>query len=316
MIAILGGFGAALMWASSTLTSSRSGRLVGASSTLAWMMLTGMIVATPVALITGPIPALTPELVVWAAGSGVGSVIGLMLVYRGLRFGKVGVVAALASTEGAIAAVIAVVAGERMTVPVGLMLVVIVGGIATVALAANAGEPDQAGVGEGVVLAPGEVALEPAPPTDPKAPSGGWPAWTAERKAAIYGALSAVCFGVAIYSTAKLGASMSPIAAVVPARFVGVVGVFIPLLVAGRLRMTRRAAPMVIWIGIAEVLGNASYVVGASQSIAISAVLASQFAAVAAVAAFVIFGERLSGRQRSGVLAIAVGVALLTLARA
>jgi drug/metabolite transporter (DMT)-like permease len=311
------------MWASSTLTSSRSGRLVGASSTLAWMMLTGMIVATPVALITGPIPAITPELTLWAAGSGIGSVLGLMLVYRGLRFGKVGVVAALASTEGAIAAVIAVAAGEPMTIPIGLMLVVIVGGIATVALAANADEPDQAGVGEGVVMAPRAVAAgadpkssaAPIPPAGASA-SGARTPLTAERKAAIYGALSAICFGVAIYSTAKLGSSMSPIAAVLPARFVGVVGVFIPLALAGRLRLTRRAAPMVIWIGIAEVLGNASYVVGASQSIAISAVLASQFAAVAAVSAFVIFGERLSGRQRSGVVAIAVGVALLTLAKA
>jgi drug/metabolite transporter (DMT)-like permease len=309
MIAILGGFGAALLWASATLTSSRAGRLVGATSTVAWMMLTGLIVATPLALVTGPIPTLTPEVVAWAAGSGIGGVAGLLLVYKGLRLGKVGVVAALASTEGAIAAVIAVVAGEPMTIPVGLMLCVIVGGIATVALAANASEPDQTGVGEGLVVAPSLPAAG-GPGPDAK------PAMAPERKAVVYGAVAALCFGVAIYSTAKLGASMSPIAAVLPARFVGVVGVFIPLAVTGRLRLTRRALPMVVWIGLAEVFGNAVYVVGSSQSIAVAAVLASQFAAVAAVAAFFLFGERLSGRQRSGVVAIALGVALLTLARA
>jgi drug/metabolite transporter (DMT)-like permease len=84
---------------------------------------------------------------------------------------------------------------------------------------------------------------------------------------------------------------------------------------AGRLRMTRRAAPLVVVIGLGEVLGNASYVVGARESIAIAAVLASQFAAVAAVAAFFLFRERLSPRQRSGVVAIAVSVAILTAVR-
>jgi multidrug transporter EmrE-like cation transporter len=69
---------------------------------------------------------------------------------------------------------------------------------------------------------------------------------------------------------------------------------------------------MVILIGAAEVFGNASYVVGSTVSIAISAVLASQFAAVAAVAAFFLFRERLSLGQRSGVVTICLGVALLT----
>ena len=51
------------------------------------------------------------------------------------------------------------------------------------------------------------------------------------------------------------------------------------------------------------------------QSIAIAAVLASQFAAVGAVAAFFLFRERLSVGQRSGVVAIALGVAMLTAVR-
>jgi multidrug transporter EmrE-like cation transporter len=72
---------------------------------------------------------------------------------------------------------------------------------------------------------------------------------------------------------------------------------------------------MVAWIGVAEVFGNASYVIGAGQSIAIAAILASQFAAIAAVTAFILFRERLSVPQRSGVVAIVIGVAVLTLAR-
>jgi drug/metabolite transporter (DMT)-like permease len=291
MIAILGGLTAAVLWASATLTSSRAGRLIGPSSTVAWMMAVGLLVATPLALLTGPVPALTPTLTLWMAGSGVGGVAGLLLVYRGLSLGKVGVVAALASTEGAIAAVASVVAGERMSIPVAAMLCVIAIGIAVVALATGT---------------PAPAAAEPGP-------RGG--RIGSERQAVLLGAAAAVCFGVSIYSTAKVGASMGPIAAVVPVRVVGVAGVFIPLWLSGRLRLTRRAVPMVVLIGTAEVFGNAAYVVGAQQSIAIAAVLASQFAAVAAIAAFALFGERLSLPQRYGVVAIAAGVALLTLVR-
>jgi multidrug transporter EmrE-like cation transporter len=72
---------------------------------------------------------------------------------------------------------------------------------------------------------------------------------------------------------------------------------------------------MVVLIGVAEVLGNASYIVGARGSIAIAAVLASQYAAVAAVGAFFFFGERLSPSQRWGIVVIAVGIAVLTAVR-
>ncbi len=50
---------------------------------------------------------------------------------------------------------------------------------------------------------------------------------------------------------------------------------------------------------------------GATDSIAVVAVLGSQFAAIAAVLAFVLFGERLSRMQLIGVVLIVVGVTLL-----
>ena len=280
MIAILGGLGAAIMWATSNLTSSRSGRLIGSTSTVAWMLFIGLIITAPLALATAPVPPITPELTFWMACSGFGGVIGLLLVYYGLRIGKIGVVTALASTEGGIAAVLAVVAGESLTIPVAVTLCVIAAGIAAVALAA--------GQTSGPVAA-GE-----------------------ERRAVILGALGALAFGVSLYGTGKLGQSMPPLMAVLPVRVCGFAVVFVPMALTGRLRLTRGAVPMVLLIGACEVLGNVSYVIGSTQSIAISAVLASQFAAVAAVGAFFVFHERLSVGQRSGVVAIALGVALLT----
>jgi len=291
------------MWAFSGLTSSRSTRLIGVSSNLAWMMLVGLAIATPLALASGPVPPITPALAGWMATSGITGVVGLLVMYRGLQIGKVGVVAALASTEGAMAAVISVIAGERLTVGAVAMLCVIVAGIATVALATG--------------NAPGAVAASHDPTAGGSPVVGSLSARIGpERRAAMYGAVAAVIFGVNIYSTAELGHSLPTLMAVMPVRVVGVVAVFVPLALAGRLRMVRPAVPMVVLIGALEVFGNSSYVIGSRESIAIAAVLASQFAAVAAVAAFFLFHERLSLGQRSGIVAIALGVAVLSAVQA
>jgi drug/metabolite transporter (DMT)-like permease len=93
---------------------------------------------------------------------------------------------------------------------------------------------------------------------------------------------------------------------------VGVTVVAVPLLCTGRLRVTRAAAPYLVVGGVCEVLGLASFTVGARHGLAVSAVLASQFGAIAAVAGFVAFRERLGRVQVAGIVAIAAGVALLT----
>jgi drug/metabolite transporter (DMT)-like permease len=275
--------------------------MIGASSTVAWMMLVGLAVTTPFALVSGPLPDITPTLALWLTASGVGGVIGMMFLYRGLRIGKIGVVLALASTEGAIAAIISVVAGETLTLASAFVLGVIAIGIAIVALAGGeAVEPAETDATVATVA--GSVAR-------PKT------AAALERRAALFGAAAAIAFGFSVYGTAMAGKSLPLVLAVMPARVVGVALVFVPMAIAGRLRLTRRAVPLVVLVGVGEVLGNASYILGARESIAISSVLASQFAAFAAVAAFFLFRERLSLPQRSGFVAIAIGVAVLTIVR-
>jgi drug/metabolite transporter (DMT)-like permease len=64
--------------------------------------------------------------------------------------------------------------------------------------------------------------------------------------------------------------------------------------------------------GLAEVVGFASFAFGARHGIAVSAVLASQFAAVAAVGGYLLFDERLTRVQLIGVALILSGVATLT----
>lgn len=293
MIAILGGLGAAVLWATANLASSRSSRLIGASSTVAWMMVAGLAVALPLAAASGPVPPITPTLALWLTASGFGSVIGLILVYRGLRIGKIGVVLALTSTEGAIAAVFSIIAGESLSLPIVLVLGLIAVGIATVALA-------------------GESSAAPVDENGTEVVSTGL---NIDQRSALYGGAAAIAFGFSIYGTAQAGISLPVFMAIMPPRVVGVACVFVPMALAGRLQLTRRAVPLILVVAAGEVFGNVSYVLGARDSIAIASVLASQFAAVAAIAAFFIFRERLTPRQRYGFVAIAVGLAILTAVR-
>jgi drug/metabolite transporter (DMT)-like permease len=73
---------------------------------------------------------------------------------------------------------------------------------------------------------------------------------------------------------------------------------------------------LVVLAGLLEALGSGIYVVAASSDIAVAAVLSSQFAAIAAVGGFLLFGERLQRVQVAGVVVVAVGVTALSAVRA
>ena len=281
MIAILGGLGAATAWAIATLTAARASRLIGSPATLAWVMVTGLIVVGPVALARGRPDALDGGALVWLALAGVGNVAGLLLAYSGLRIGKVGVVGPLSSSEGAVAAVIAVVAGERLGIGAGLALAAIVLGIVLVARTPTGVPEDER--------------------DDPRA--------------AFLGLAAAGAFGMGLYATGRASLDLPIAWAVLPPRLLGVAFVTVPLVLAGRLRLTGSAAPYVIASGLAEVVGFVSYAVGARHGIAVSAVLASQFAAIAALAAALLFRERLGRTGVAGVIVIAAGVAAVSALR-
>ena len=121
----------------------------------------------------------------------------------------------------------------------------------------------------------------------------------------------ALLFGINLYATSRIATDLPIAWAVLPARVAGVIGVTIPLLLMRRLHLTRAAAPFVVFVGLAEVAGTATYAFAARESTAIAAVIASQFAGIAAIAAFFLYGERLDRIQMAGVVTIAIGVAML-----
>jgi len=282
MVAIVGGLGAALSWAIATLASSRSSRLIGPISVLGWVMAVGWIAAIGPALISRPVPLGLPE-VAGLIATGLSHNIGLLLAYRALSIGRVSIVAPITSTEGAAAALLSVLIGETLAGTTALIL---------------------AAIAVGVVLAAAERAADPV--SGPRLDPGH------NRQAALYAIAAAATFSIGLVLAGRLGAEGVPPAWVmIVSRTVGLAVIVLPLVIARRFRLTRAALPLVIVSGVLEVFGGGIYVVAASQDVAVAAVVSSQFAALAAIGGFVLFGERLERLQLLGIAIVAAGVTAL-----
>lgn len=282
MVALLGGLGAALSWAIATLASSRSSRMIGPMSVLGWVMAVGLVAAIGPALLATPVDLGLPE-IAGLVVTGLSHNFGLLLAYGALSIGRVSIVAPIVATEGALAALVSVALGEPLAVSTAILLGAIAVGVVLAAMERPASEDQVA-------------TVDPAK----------------TRRAAILAVAAALTFSVGLVLAGRLGAAGVPPAWVMAvSRSVGVLIIVLPLVLTGRFRLTRAALPLVVLAGILEVFGGAVYVVAASEGVAIAAVLSSQFAAIAAVAAFILFHERIQRLQVVGVATIAVGVTIL-----
>ena len=278
MISIVFGLGTALCFATSSLFSSRAVRIIGPWSVAAWTMIVGLVLSLPFVALAG-VPANLSENVGWMLIAGAGNVGGLILAAAAFRVGKVGVVTPVLATEGAIAAVVAALMGESIAPIIALLLMVIVIGIVVSAIAPDPEPLDH----ERPVLA---VALS---------------------------TIGAFAFGFSLFATGTISDELPIAWVLMPARIVGLVALAIPLIVIGQLKITRRAAPMVTAMGVLEVVGFVLFAIGAQYQVGVTSVMASQFAPIAAILAYLVFREKLGRLQITGVAILVAGVTTLTL---
>jgi drug/metabolite transporter (DMT)-like permease len=277
VIAVFGGLVAALSWGITTLSGSRASRIAGAGPALSWTIIVGTLVLVPAILVSGRGTTLTAAALFWVAVAGFGNVVGLLLEYRGFRYGPVGLIASIASCEGLIASAISLLAGASASWLLLLTVPVLTTGLVLVMM------PDAA-----------QIAAAPS--------------WSA---ASMYAAGAALTFGASLYATAQIAGSLPLVWAVLPSRLVGMVVLVLPLLATSKLRIPRAATPWVVAAGLAEVVGFTSFALASRHNVLIAAVLASQFGVVATVGAAVGLHERLRARQWFGVSLVGVGVALV-----
>ena len=292
MLAILGGLGAAICWATSSMAAARSARLIGSWATVGWVMLIGILIAVPATIVGGAGANLTPEALTLLGISGAGNIVGLLLAYTAFKAGKVAVIAPIISTEGAMGAVISIALGEQVGIAAAIVLTAIAIGV----ILASSGRDEPA------VAEPGGLVADPERAAAPGHPG---------RRATLIAVAAALSFGINLYASARIGATLPLVWSILPARLGGFVFVALPLLLTGRLRLTREALPLVALVAVTEIVGTAVYAFGARDGIAVAAVTSSQFGAIAAVVSVVAFGERLRRIQVVGIVAIAVGVATL-----
>lgn len=279
MTSILFGLATAAIFATSGLLYSRAVKVIGPWSALAWSMLVGIVIVIPFVVLAG-IPqglgAQAPGLV----AAGAGNVAGLALAGFAFRVGKVGIVAPIIATEGAISAVLASLAGQSIAPVIAFWLLLIVVGVMISAIA-----PDP----------------EPLKHERPVL-------------AVVLSLLAAVAFGVGLFSSGSVSDDVPIPWLLLSARTLGIAFIFLPLLLTRNLRLTRRTVPFVVGIGVCEVAGTATFAIGAQYDIAVTSVLASQFAPIAAVMAYVLFREKLGRLQVTGVAVLVFAVTALSIA--
>jgi drug/metabolite transporter (DMT)-like permease len=307
--AIIGGLGAAALWAAATLCSSRSSRMLGSRVVLGWVILVAFVIGLPLAAVSPAPAALEPSTVALLGLAGVSYVVGLQLTYSALRIGKVSIVAPIVATEGAVAAVIAVALGDTIGLLAAAMLGLIVAGVVLSTLEPGRSEV-MAGDFDLVADAIDGPTIAPAARTVPVEHR------IDTRRAVIFAVVAALVFGVGLVASGR-AAALVPVAWVaLSARIVGLAVVVLPLVLQRRLTVTRAALPLVLIAGVGEIFGSMLSAWGSRESIPITAVMGSQFAAFAAVAAFFLFGERIGRLQVAGVALIVAGVTVLAAATA
>jgi drug/metabolite transporter (DMT)-like permease len=304
--AILGGLGAAFLWAGATLASSRSSRMIGSRVVLGWVMIVGLIVGLPIGVATGVPADISSDAALLLVIAGLAYAGGLYTAYSALTIGKVSIVAPIVATEGAIAALIAVALGDELAASAAVMLGLIVVGVVLSSI--EPARPDvpvlDLDVAADALEGPATAESEMMRAVTTAAPDN-------TRKAAALAVLAALIFGVGLVATGKAAVEVPPLWVAIAVRLVGLAVVVLPLVLQRRLVLTRAALPLVIISGIGEIIGSTLSAWGSATNIAITAVLGSQFAAIAAVLAFILFGERLSRTQVAGVALIVIGVTAL-----
>jgi len=281
VIAVIGGLGAAIAWALATLAGARAARIIGPWSTTALVIFIGLLVTLPLLLLDPPTQPLAVEDVAWLTVAGLGYAVGMIFNYSALSGGKVAVTAPIVSTEGSIAAILAVLSGEAASPLLVVMLATIAVGVFVVALQPGGGADALAGGGSRYV---------------------------------VFAVVSAAIFGVGLYAAGRASDLVPPSLVVMAGRIAGVLVITLPLALTRKLRFERQVLPFLVVAGVAEVVGMYLFAWGAAESIAVTSVLSTQFAVMAALVAHAL-GERISSRQWAGVAAVTVGVVVITITR-
>jgi drug/metabolite transporter (DMT)-like permease len=277
-----GGLFTALAWGGAAVFGARASRSVGPLVAFAYSNAFAFGLVLVIALASAGLPSGTATDWAWVALVGIGIALALPLTFVAFTIGRLGIVSAVIATDGAMAALFAVLSGEELgaLAAAGLVLAVV-----------------------GIVLS----VLQPAPARS-VGPSR-------DRLAVLLALVAAVCFAATLVGASE-AESVDPPWVVATGRGIAVVLATIPILLVTRAKLPRAGAPFVAANGACDVAGFLVFTAVSRDGLAVPAVLASQYALVPIFYGVVAFRERLTPLQWAGVALTLVGIALIAISNA
>lgn len=269
-----------LMWGTADFVGGLVSKRVPSVVVVGAAQAVGLVAVGIVALATGAWRSPTGY-IPWAVLASLSGASGLVIFYRALATGTMGVVAPISAMAGLVPVTAGLLDGERFTSATAF----------------------------GAVLIAAGVVLASAPELRAEA---GW------RPLAMASA-AALLFGISLLAIAR-GSEYSAIMTMTAMRMVSVtlLGAAVAVLVArGTITggVPRNLWPLVVLVGVFDVMANVAFGASANSGpLVISAVLGSLYPVVTAVLAAVILHERLRGVQYLGVAAALIGLSFVTLA--
>jgi drug/metabolite transporter (DMT)-like permease len=273
MLTVLSGLGSALSYALSDMLAQRVSRREGIVCVMLWILVTGLAIVLPIALIVDGIPHGSGQwrAVAVSAAAGVMYLGSYSSLLMGLRRGDLSLVAALSSLQGLFAAIFAIIGGEQVT---GLLVLGLALGVIGGALAAVQGRAKTAA-------------------------GAGW------------ALLSGLCFSLVLVLFDRAG-DVSWLTQAAVSRLTMVV-FFLPVaLVLGQVVLPLKARPIAVGSGALEVTGLALVTVSVQLGpLSVAGVASSQFATFAVLLGLLFLKERPRRHQLVGVACTLAAVTVL-----
>jgi uncharacterized membrane protein len=294
---------AAIGWGVSSVAATHAARRMGTLAALLASQITGTIVLTAALAAMRPhLPALPGTAVLGLAAAGFLSLVGWLTYYRALEYGPVGIVSGTAATYGGVTALLAMlVLGEPIGVYGGVGDALAVAGVAAAAMRVTTGPAD-----------------------------GGWRRATGSRWAAVSGrarprrrpwpGLTLALASAVTYGTGAFWLGMYAAAAgwLVSALMVYVISVTVLLaaLICKRKRPEGgvAGAAWAVAAGLTEAAALVAFARGGQAGqVAVTAAVSSTYPVIPLAAGLLLFRERLSVLQVSGICVAVAGLTLVTM---
>jgi uncharacterized membrane protein len=277
VLAVLFSLGTAVLWGAADFLGGLKSRVASTLAVVAIAQTAGLVPVALVVVVTGQ-DAPSQRHLLYGAGAGLITIVGLSALYRGLAVGSMSIVAPIGAAGAVVPVAVGIGRGEQPSWVQGAGMLLVLAGVVFASREPDRGS-DRTRLAAGVGL----------------------------------GLLSALCLG--LFYVAFDAASEGSTSWAVLMQRTAFVAVVVPIALVRWRRLTigRRDVPVVALIGLLDVAALALLAEATTRGlVSVVSVIASLYPVTTVVLAHILLGERIAVAQRAGVVGAFAGVALVT----